>query len=169
MTGSTNVTKLIGALDAQGRKFTDARNAVIVHALATGVKQSVIVAESGVDKGDVSRLNKVMGNLAPTKLRAIKGMSLVGLDATQPDTLAAAVKFGADNLRRVKPPVSGAAAGKGANTTTAQEDADPMAALHAWLLAATPDQFEARTALVLDVLATVSAEREAVAEEVAAA
>lgn len=168
MTESTNVTALIGALDAQGRKFTDARNAVIVHALATGVKQSVIVAESGVDKGDVSRLNKVLTNLAPARVKAIKALDLRSIDASKPDTLAAAVKFGADNLRRVKPPVSGAAAGKSADNTTAQEDADPLAGLLDWLIASTPEQYEARTALVLDVLAQADTARAAVEEGIAA-
>jgi len=161
MAESTNVTKLIGALDAQGRKFTDARNAVIVHALATGVKQSVIVNESGVDKGDVSRLNKVLTNMAPAKVKTIKSLDVSSLNVNDADSLASAVKFGADNLRRVKPPVSGAAAGKGVPNPTAAENADPIAGLYDWLLAATPEEFEARTALVVDVLARVESDRAA--------
>lgn len=98
----THVTNLIGALAERGRRFTDARNATIAHALATGVKQTVIVTESKVDKGDVSRINKLVTNLAPARLKALKAITLTNVNPDDLDTLKVLVSFGEANLRRVK-------------------------------------------------------------------
>lgn len=163
----THVTNLIGALAERGRRFTDARNATIAHALATGVKQTVIVTESKVDKGDVSRINKLVTNLAPARLKALKAIALTDVNPDDLDTLKALVAFGETNLRRVKATGAKSAPSK---AETADESSDPLAALHAWLLNSTPEQYEARTALVLDVLAQTSDESaRAAALEAAAA
>ena len=61
------ITALIGTMADRGRKFTDGRNALIAHALFTGVKPSVIVEESKVDKGDVSRIAKRLSELKACK------------------------------------------------------------------------------------------------------
>lgn len=163
---ATNVTALIAAVAERGRKFTDARNTLIAHAVAHGFKQSVIVAEAGVDKGDVSRLAKVVEGMSKAKLTALKSLVISGMSADDVSTLTAAVTFGEANLRRVKPAPSGAAAGAAGKTPEqADESADPLAALYDWLLLSTPEQFEARTALVVDVLARVESDRAAAQEE----
>lgn len=143
-----NVTALIGTLAERGRQFTDARNAVIAHALITGTKASVIVAESGVDKGDVSRINKVVSNLTPSKAKALKALVLSAVNVDDVSTMTVLVKFGADNLRRVKAAPKSAPATKSA--TGEDETTDFRALVHDFIVNA-PDH-AAAVALVMEAV-----------------
>lgn len=104
MTETTNnTTATIAQWAAQGRTFTDARNAGVAHLIATGVKQAVIVSETGLDKGDVSRVAKLVKDMTAPQVKTLKGLKFpaVGseLDAT---AIRPWAKFGESNLRRVK-------------------------------------------------------------------
>lgn len=178
-----NVTALIGSLHGRGRDYTNARNAVIAHALVTGVKGSVIAAESKVDKGDVSRINKRLTELKEAKGTGSKAMrdAYAGIVALAPRdlnvdafaTLATAVSLG-KWLTRDKSATGaagGAAADKGQGSTVSTvtaagegESDDMLATIHDYLVSA-PD-FAAALAVVK--AAIESAERE-VAETAAAA
>lgn len=100
MTASTpvNVTAAIKSADAQGRTFTNIRNALIGHALLTGVKQATIVNESGVDKGDVSRINSMVSKLTAAQAKRLKSLDVP--DVISADTCADLATFGASHLTR---------------------------------------------------------------------
>ena len=108
-TQGTNITALIGTMADRGRKFTDGRNALIAHALFTGVKASLIVEESKVDKGDVSRIAKRLSELKACKpttregkaYKAILALDISTLDVDRFDSLSVAIEAGAF-FRRVK-------------------------------------------------------------------
>lgn len=96
-----NVPQLVRTLDGYGRRYSDARNALVAHLVATGVKQTDIVTETGLDKGDVSRIAKVVNNNATAKSSA-KRISLGGLDPESPSTLSKVAKVGETYFRRAK-------------------------------------------------------------------
>lgn len=76
----TNGTTLIAVLNGYGRRYTQVRNAVIAHLLTTDVKQSVIVKESKVDKGDVSRIASIVAELGK-RTKAYKSIQALDLSA----------------------------------------------------------------------------------------
>lgn len=101
MTESTTTTSTIATWAAQGRTFTDARNAGIAHLLATGVKASVIVNESGVDKGDVSRISKAVKAMPAAQIKTLKSLRFPSAsDVLKPEAIRPWAKFGENNLRR---------------------------------------------------------------------
>ena len=175
----TNVTALISTLSARGRDFTRARNAVIAHVLATGVKASLIVEESKVDKGDVSRIAKRLSELKACKpttregkaYKAILSLDVSAINADDFTTLSTAIEVGVF-LQRVKAVTGasgGSAKGKGQGAVDKSdagegESEDMQATVHDFLVNA-PDYSAAR-ALILSALD--SAER-AVAERTAEA
>lgn len=80
-----------------GRNMTDARNALIAYAvIVEGIKQTTVVAATGVDKGDVSRVVKA-ANANPDALAAIKSLDRTGNPTAR---LRNAWGVGAQFLRR---------------------------------------------------------------------
>jgi hypothetical protein len=127
----TNVTGLIATLYGRGRSFTDARNTLIAHVLSTGVRASVIIAESGVDKGDVSRIANALADMKASKAtttigKAYKSVASLDVSTIDVDTFAtveAIALIGATYFRRIKRATGatgGAAAGKGQGKTPAE-------------------------------------------------
>lgn len=171
-----SVTATIATLQSRGRAFTNARNAVIAHALLTGTKGSVISTESGVDKGDVSRINKIVKGLnkRTNEYKALFSLDVSKLNVDNFESLSAAIALGEGFKRDRTGAAGGAAAGKGqgaaatpstVNAATGEgEDTDMLATIHEFLVNA-PD-FGAAKALVN--AAIESAERE-LAEAAAAA
>ena len=178
-TQGTNITALIATMADRGRKFTDGRNALIAHALSTGVKPSVIVEESKVDKGDISRIAKRLSELKASKpttregkaYKVILALDISTLDVDRFDSLSVAIEAGSF-FRRVKNVTGasgGSAKGKGQGAVDKSsagegESEDMQATVHDFLVNA-PDYSAAR-ALILSALD--SAER-AVAERTAEA
>lgn len=159
MSESINTTSVVSAWAAQGRKFTDARNAGVAHLLATGVKASVIVAETGLDKGDVSRVNKLVKELAPAQVKSLKSMPLTE------SNVESYAKFGEKFLRRVKGEVA-------SRTEKSPEDKFRTALATAFdLIVANPESESAWLALIADLFTPEefeTARATADAEEVAA-
>lgn len=97
----------------QGRKFTDARNALIAYAvLVVELTQSALALETGVDKGDVSRVVKAAKG-SPEALAALK--SLVRAGKSQPQRITDAALIGETYLRRERK-----AAAKGESAESAE-------------------------------------------------
>lgn len=82
----------------QGRMFTDARSALIAYAvLVLELKQTDIATETGVDKGDISRVVKsAKGN--DEAVKALQGLKRAGVD--RPTRMTDAAAIGAAYLRR---------------------------------------------------------------------
>ncbi len=161
----TNGTALLKVIAERGRAFTDARNAVIAHLLSVDVSQKTIVDESGVDKGDVSRVNKVLQGLKPAQQKALKGLNLGTLDVNDLDSMAAAVKLGTLFRRQKAAP---AASKSNDKADKVEETLDVAAVVTEWLTTATAEQYDARIVILQNVLDTVAAEREAAQIEQAA-
>lgn len=104
-----SITKDVAYAASQGRKFTDARNALIAYGvLVVEVSQADMSRETGVDKGDVSRVVKqAKGN--PEAIAALQALNRQG---SQSQRIDAAAVIGEAYLRRVKraAPVKGEAA-----------------------------------------------------------
>lgn len=156
---SENTTSVVANWAAQGRKFTDARNAGVAHLLATGVKASIIVSETGLDKGDVSRIAKMVKEFTPAQSKSVKAMKL------EESNVAQYAKFGEANLRRVK----NAPAGR---TEKSAEDKFRTALATAFdLVVANPANETAWLALIADLFTPESIETQRAnveSEEVAA-
>jgi hypothetical protein len=99
-----NVSTVIRNWDAMGRTFTDARNAAVGRALATGVKPAVVVTETGLDKGDVSRIGKATRLLTAPQKKRLLGLSLPISDAdmTSSEFVSSFADFGSKFYRRAK-------------------------------------------------------------------
>lgn len=165
---STNVSQLIRDLDTTTRDYTNARNALVGHVILTGVKQSVIVAETGLDKGTVSRIAKLAKGLTGRPAKALAGLDVSAMVANDVTTLSTAIALGA-KLVRVHPAKPNTTTADKVDTSTvtvtADENADMLPSLHAWLVASNDKQFAARAKAIADMLAAIKAER---AEAVAA-
>lgn len=158
----------IYALGKRGREYTAAYIAGIAHELVVrmegdklprGVAQQIADA-TGHAKADVSRIVKTLKTNSRARTAARK-LDVLTIDDT-PDTLAAAAKVG-DMFARAKKTASA-----GTSTTRARDDAETEAEnldelvtvkLTEWLTTATDSQFEARAALVQDIIAQIAAER----------
>lgn len=122
-----NITATVKTLNGRGRDFTRARNVVIARALATGTKAAVIVSESGVDKGDVSRIGKRLGELKEARANTKEGkaykfilsLDVASINADVWDTVAPVAAVGVF-FERVKV-ATGAAQGKGQGKQTADD------------------------------------------------
>lgn len=101
-----NVHETIAALNTIGRRYTDARNALIARCIAAGDKQSDVVAATRVDKGDVSRIAKVVNSDAKAKGAALR-LKVNAINAGDPASLLAAGKVGETYFRRVKRSATG--------------------------------------------------------------
>lgn len=160
-TGHADPLALIALAATRGRQFTDVRNALIAHALAGGTKQSAIVAGSGVDKGDVSRIAKVVAEWSPRKVSAFRA-SIVLADVALDDMQAvAALSTKGQAFRRVK----SAPANKGTtNAATGESESTDMRALVHDFIVNAPDS-AAALALIAEA---VEAARTTLAEQAAA-
>lgn len=139
--------QIIRDLHARGRAFTNARNGVVAHFLATGNKQADIVTATGLDKGDVSRiagyLNKGNNGKTGEQLtRAAKRLTVNGIDVDTFETIAGAARLGADLVRiraaKTTPGAKTTPAGTGDTTPAVEpktlgtsEDVSDLIALHA--------------------------------------
>lgn len=102
----TDTVHLITTAARLGRRFTDARNALIAFHLAHGITQADLVKSTGVDKGDVSRINKSVKALTPRQTSLLKSLPVAhlaayGLEASSAE-MDRVVKAG-EAFRRVKP------------------------------------------------------------------
>ena len=94
-----SITGDVAFAAAQGRKFTDARNALIAYGvLVLEVSQADMVRETGVDKGDVSRVVK-QAKASPDALAALKSLDRMG---ERDKRINAAAPLGEAFLRRPK-------------------------------------------------------------------
>lgn len=162
-TGHADSLAYIKLAADRGRSFTDCRNALIAQALIRGAKQSEIVAGTGVDKGDVSRIAKMVGEMTKAASTRFAGsIVLAELNLDDFDAVATIAKAG-QRFRRVKvskAPAAGTVNGK----TGESEDTDYRAMIHDFIVNA-PD-FEAAIAVVMEA---VEAARVTLTEAAAAA
>lgn len=154
-----NTTALLSAVAAKGRAYTDARNSIVAHLLSIGVSQKVIVTEGGIDKGDVSRVNKVVATLTPAQIKKIKGLKVADMSADDTATLTDAITLG--TLFRRNKPVAGASKPATKSETGEDESKDFRATLYDFLMG--EGDYSVKLALITDVLETVEAERAALA------
>jgi hypothetical protein len=146
----TSITTAIRDAAVQGRTFTNARNALIGHALLTGVKQVTIVNESGVDKGDVSRINGMIKKLTPAQANKLKKLTVP--EAITPDSVTPWAAFGDSYLTRKR--------NAPATRTPSEPKVDDVpAAAHDWLMASeSREQLTARLTLLADIAARAESE-----------
>lgn len=120
----SNNTRTLADIDlavATGRRATDARNALVCYAvIVEGIKQTTVVAATGVDKGDVSRVVKAANN-SPVAIAALKSLDRKGSATTR---LNAAAVIGEAFLRRPARPVP--VGGKSGGTSTKSRQSTPV-------------------------------------------
>ena len=128
----SNTTRTIADITTTvetGRKMTDARNGLVAFAvIVEGIKQTTVVAATGVDKGDVSRVVKQANN-SPDALAALKSLDRSGNPAAR---IAAAAAVGEKFLRRAPrvAPVKSAPTGDksgGTDTGSRNPSSGPLA------------------------------------------
>jgi hypothetical protein len=147
MTETTNnTTATIAQWAAQGRTFTDARNAGVAHLIATGVKQATIVSETGLDKGDVSRVAKLVKELPAPQVKSLKGLKFPSADSVlDPTAIRPWAKFGESYLRRNK------AAGAPRTEKSAEQKLRDSLATAFDLIVKNPEQEAGWLALIADM------------------
>ncbi len=175
---TTNVATLIRTLSDSAVKRTDVINAVVARELIlTGLnpsgtyKVTAVSTATGVDKGDVSRIGKILATLDVKVQRKIKSLDISVINADDTDTLAAASALGAAFRRTKSTPAPRASAPEGdapegeatvsGATSEPTVDVDPAAILHGWLTedGLTDAQYAGRVSIVESILANVAAER----------
>jgi hypothetical protein len=167
-----NVTESIARAHGLGRQYTDARNAMIAHALLTGVKAVTIVKETGVDKGDVSRISKAANALTLRQQKSIKSLVIPAANAVTSvtsDAMAALIKAGESHFRRVKATRSGSNGSTGSEVTPDGRVRDALAVIYDEIVKADDATVAGWRALIADVLQKADDERASAAAEKAAA
>ena len=167
-----NVVTAIKGLIARGNAYTFATKAAIAHVLATEfadgkVKRGVaskLATDTGMNKGDVSRIARILTDDSKAR-RAAMGVDVLHIDDNEA-TLAAAVKVGelfkreTVNGKKVKNDGT-VTENEGTVTKSADksESVDTLALIDEWLRTATPKQYAARVAAITALLAQVDSDR----------
>ena len=156
---------VISALRVKGDRYGHAGIAGLAHELAIRLDgdkfetnaQKTLSESTGYDKGTVSRIAKIIRTDKAARLAAVK--IKVELIESTDTTFAAAVKVG--EMFKRQP------AGKGAGADRKATEVDVLAGVHEWLMSADDEQYEARKALVANLLATIDDQRATAAAEAA--
>jgi hypothetical protein len=99
-----NITGAIATWGASASKRTDARNALVAYALNSGIKASVIVAESNgtLDAPEVSRINKFVKAFDTKRVASVKRWGApTDADVTDETSIATWAKRG-EAFRRIR-------------------------------------------------------------------